>query len=51
VRFCEAIADTDNRDFFAALWQEESNHGQELQEWLATLPSAAALAKPHHATF
>ncbi len=51
VRFCEAIADTGNRDFFAALWQEESHHGQELQEWLATLSSAAALAEPQHATF
>jgi len=51
VRFCEAIADTVNCDFFAALWQEESHHGQELQEWLATLPSAAALAEPQQATF
>jgi membrane-bound lytic murein transglycosylase B len=51
VRFCEAIADSDNRAFFAALWQEESAHGQELQEWLATFATAEALAEPQHASF
>lgn len=50
-RFCEAISDSDNRDFFAALWQEESNHGQELQEWLAALPGSASFAEPQHASF
>lgn len=51
VRFCEAIADTDNRAFFAALWQEESDHGQELQEWLATFDTSDPLAEPQHASF
>jgi bacterioferritin len=51
VRFCEAIADSDNRAFFAALWQEESAHGQELQEWLATFATSEALAEPQHASF
>lgn len=51
VRFCEAIADTDNRAFFAALWQEESDHGQELQEWLATFDTSEPLAEPQHASF
>jgi bacterioferritin len=50
-RFCEAIADVDNRDFFAALWQEESNHGEELQEWLAALPSSAITTEALQATF
>jgi bacterioferritin len=51
VRFCEAIADTDNTAFFAALWQEESKHGQELQEWLSTFATPEALAEPQHASF
>jgi len=51
LRFCEAIADADNHAFFAALWQEESHHGQELQEWLATFATSEALAEPQHASF
>ncbi len=40
--FCHRIGDPENGDFFAALWQEEAHHAQEIDDWLAeVLPHPA----------
>jgi bacterioferritin len=42
-RFCQLIGDQAHHSFFADLWQEERQHGQELASWLNNLeaPNAA----------
>jgi bacterioferritin len=37
MRFCLLIQDHDNEAFFRVLWNEELQHGEELENWLESL--------------
>ena len=50
VRFCLLIGDGNNEAFFRSLLQEEQQHGEELDAWLASLGAAQARSL-HRATF
>lgn len=40
-RFCLLVSDPGNAQFFHDLWQEESQHGEELHQWLAALGASS----------
>ncbi len=50
-RFCVQIGDPDDATFFQALWEEERQHGQELDAWLLKLDGARDRQLPQRATF
>lgn len=39
--FCRRTGDEANGEFFAALWHEEVQHAQEIDDWLAELESSS----------
>jgi bacterioferritin len=43
VRFCVLIADGESEAFFRELWNEEREHGEELQRWQRELAGAGQL--------
>lgn len=49
--FCQRVGDVENGDFFAALWQEEAHHAQEIEAWLAEVLPQPTRATGHRAYF
>lgn len=49
--FCQRVGDGDNGDFFAALWEEEAHHAQEIAAWLAEVVPVPARATDQRAYF